>query len=97
MTNLAVGQWRRRHSGPRRQVLLPAADVDPAAALEADSALDPRQGEAQLLVQRHARGVGEGNPGDDGDEALPLEHVEMRAEQPPAEAAALRVGREIKA
>src|SRR5437763_693471 len=80
-----------------RQVLLPAADIDPLAELETDAALDARQRKAELFMQRNAGTVGKRDPGDHGDEALPFEQFEVRTEQLASEPAALSGRIEINA
>src|SRR6185369_9703485 len=80
---LRLGRSKRPDGrlSPRCEVALPATDVDPLPKLKTDAALDPRQSEPQFLVKCHAREVGQGNPGDDGHEALPLKQVDMRGQQ----------------
>src|SRR5437870_8681014 len=83
--------------GPRREIALPAPDIDPSPELVADAALDPGQGEAKLLMERDAGVVGEGDPGDDGHEALPLEQMQVSGQQAFAQSAPLHLRRDINA
>ena len=77
-----------RRGGEGRQARLPPADVVPGPELEAEVAVDPDGLEADRLVQRDARVVGERDAGDRDLEALAREQRQQRLVEPAPDARA---------